>query len=161
MKENMTKKFIRIAVISALYVVLTLALSGISFNSIQFRVAEILIILCFFRKDYIYSIVIGCAIANCFSPMGIYDIVFGTIATLLSALSVAFIKKIEIGLLLTVIFNAVIVGAELYFVLESPFWFSCCFISIGEFVVLFIGYFIYLGLKNNKWFLQLISSEKM
>lgn len=48
MKENLTKKIIRIAVVSALYAVLTLALSWISFNSIQFRVAEILIILCFF-----------------------------------------------------------------------------------------------------------------
>ncbi len=70
MKENLTKKIIRIAVVAALYAVLTLALSWISFNSIQFRVAEILIILCFFRKDYVYSLVIGCAIANCFSPMG-------------------------------------------------------------------------------------------
>lgn len=41
MKENLTKKIIRIAVVAALYAVLTLALSWISFNSIQFRVAEI------------------------------------------------------------------------------------------------------------------------
>lgn len=160
MKENLTKKIIRIAVVAALYAVLTLALSWISFNSIQFRVAEILIILCFFRKDYVYSLVIGCAIANCFSPMGVYDITFGTIATLLSALSVAFIKRIEIGLSLTVIFNALIVGAELYYVLESPFWFSCGFVAIGEFVVLVVGYFVYLGLRKNEWFLNLIGSEK-
>ena len=98
--------------------------------------------------------------ATCFSPMGVYDITFGTVATLLSALSVAFIKRIEIGLSLTVIFNALIVGAELYYVLESPFWFSCGFVAIGEFVVLVVGYFVYLGLRKNEWFLNLIGSEK-
>ena len=153
MKESKTKQLIRIAIIAALYVALTVSLSWISYGNIQFRVAEILIILCFFRKDYIYSLIIGCAISNLFSPMGIYDVIFGTLATVLASLSVGFIKKIEIGLFLTVIFNAVIIGIELNMILQLPFILSCIEVGIGELIVMIVGYFVYLALKNNKVFI--------
>lgn len=59
-KESLTKKVIRISLVAALYVALTLALSWISYGEIQFRIAEILVLLCFFRKDYAISMIIGC-----------------------------------------------------------------------------------------------------
>lgn len=160
MKESKTKQLIRIAIIAALYVALTVSLSWISYGNIQFRVAEILIILCFFRKDYIYSLIIGCAISNLFSPMGIYDVIFGTLATVLASLSVGFIKKIEIGLFLTVIFNAVIIGIELNMILQLPFILSCIEVGIGELIVMIVGYFVYLALKNNKVFIELIKANQ-
>ena len=39
----------KLAIIAALYVTLTYALSFLSYNEIQFRVAEILMLLCFFK----------------------------------------------------------------------------------------------------------------
>lgn len=53
-KESLTKKVIRISLVAALYVALTLALSWISYGEIQFRIAEILVLLCFFSKGLCY-----------------------------------------------------------------------------------------------------------
>ena len=64
-----TKNLVRLALVAALYAALTLALPGLSFGAIQFRFSEILVLLCFYRKDYSISLILGCFIANCFSPM--------------------------------------------------------------------------------------------
>ncbi|HOF43397.1 MAG TPA: QueT transporter family protein, partial [Bacilli bacterium] len=45
------KVIVRNALIASLYVVLTV-INPFSFESIQFRISEILILLVFFRKDY-------------------------------------------------------------------------------------------------------------
>ena len=42
----------RLALIAALYAAMTLAVPGLSFGAIQFRFSEILVLLCFYRKDY-------------------------------------------------------------------------------------------------------------
>ena len=68
-----TKNLVRLALVAALYAALTLALPGLSFPAIQFRFSEILVLLCFYRKDYSISLILGCFIANCFSPCYIGD----------------------------------------------------------------------------------------
>ena len=68
-----TKNLVRLALVAALYAALTLALPGLSFPAIQFRFSEILVLLCFYRKDYSISLILGCFIANCFSPMALMD----------------------------------------------------------------------------------------
>lgn len=51
MKErNRIHQIIRLAIITALYVTLTIVLSFMSFGDIQFRIAEVLLFLCFFEK---------------------------------------------------------------------------------------------------------------
>ena len=57
------------SVVSAIYVVLTIALSGLSYGGIQFRVAEALMLLCVFKKEYCVALSVGCLISNMFSPM--------------------------------------------------------------------------------------------
>ena len=159
-KESMTKKVIRISVVAALYVALTLALPWLAYGDIQFRIAEVLILLCFFRKDYSISLIIGCAIANIFSPMGIVDVIFGTIATALSVLFVSKSKTFVLTIIYPTIFNALIVGCELYFILGLPFIISSISVLIGEAVVMIIGYLVFNSLKNRKSFLELISADQ-
>ena len=84
--ETKTKKITRLAIIAGLYAALTIVFSFISYGEIQVRLSEMLIILCFFSKDYILSLTFGCLIANVFSPFGIVDCIFGTLATFLSAI---------------------------------------------------------------------------
>ena len=76
------------AIIAALYVVITelATLVGLSSGAIQFRISEALMLLCFFKKDYIISMTLGCFIANLFSPLGLIDAVFGTVATLIAVI---------------------------------------------------------------------------
>lgn len=125
----------KIAAIAALYAALTLLSSPISYNNIQFRFAEILMLLVLYQKKYGISLIIGCLIANFFSPLGWPDIVFGTLATALSVLGMMLIKNKYISSLIPVILNGVIVGLELYFVLDLPFWISALEVAAGEFVV--------------------------
>ena len=75
---------IRQAVIAALYVVLTFIVSPVAYGPIQFRISEILVLLSFYRRDYILGLVLGCLIVNFFSPMFLADIIFGTLATAIS-----------------------------------------------------------------------------
>ena len=83
MKNELLKSLTRNAIVAAIYVVLTVATSSISFGMLQVRIAEALMLLCFFRRDYIYGLTLGCFISNLFSFMWI-DILVGTAATFLA-----------------------------------------------------------------------------
>ena len=89
-----TKNLVRLALVAALYAALTLALPGLSFGAVQFRFSEILVLLCFYRKDYSISLILGCFIANCFSPMALMDMIFGTLATAIAVIPMFYIKNL-------------------------------------------------------------------
>lgn len=151
------------AVISALYVVLTLLTYPVSYGDIgiEFRLAEILVLLCFFNSSYIIPLTIGCFIANLFGSMGIIDALFGSVATFLSCFCISKSKNIFVASIFPVIFNAVIVGLELYFILDLPLIFSMIGVAIGEVVVVtIVGCPIFLMLKKRKFFAELIEISK-
>lgn len=145
-----TRNIVSNAIVAAAYFVLTLATYPISFLGIQFRVAEILILLCFFRKDYLIGCTLGCIIANLFSSIGFIDVLFGSIATLLAGLAICFCKHLIVAIFMPVIFNAFIVGFELYHFLAEPFWISVGLVALGEMVVMILGYVVFSLLKKNK-----------
>lgn len=160
MNKNNLKRMSRLAIVASLYIALTVVFSLLSYGNIQFRLAEILIFLCFFRKDYGVSLVLGCLIANIFSPLGIIDVAFGTIATILSVVCVMFCKKLWFAIFPPVIFNGIIVGIELNLVLELPLILSMISVIIGEAVVLVIGCFVFSKLRKNNKFLELIEANQ-
>ena len=88
---------IRIAyagLIAALYLVITLFTSPISYGPVQFRIAEALNILPLFFPEAILGLTIGCFISNIFSPgIVLLDMTIGTSATLISAILCYFIGK--------------------------------------------------------------------
>ena len=63
-KGNLTKKICQNGIVAAVYFVLTLACAGFSYGQIQFRVAEVLVLLCFFRPDFVLGVTLGCFLAN-------------------------------------------------------------------------------------------------
>ena len=148
------------AIIAALYAVLTLVTYPISFLGIQFRFSEIMIILVFFNRKYSFGLVLGCVLANLASPLGFYDALFGTLATLLAVLALCFIPYLAIDLFLAVAFNAFIVGAELYFLLGEGFWISTGFVALGEFAVLLVGYIVVLFVRKKQSFYKLIQANR-
>ena len=161
MKNSLLKTICRNAFIAANYVVLTYATSAISFGPIQVRISEALVLLCFFRKDYIYGITLGCLIANLFSPYLPWDLIVGTAATFFSCLCICFCKHLFIAGLFPVIFNAFAVGAEIAVIDELPFWLIVGEVGLGEFVaVCVIGYLIYRLLKQNSRFLEIIGANQ-
>lgn len=81
------------AVIAAIYVVLVYVFSYWSFGPIQFRIAEALTILPYFTPAAIPGLFIGCIIANVLGGAVIWDVIFGSIATLIGAVGTYLLRK--------------------------------------------------------------------
>lgn len=151
----------RLALVAALYAAVTLAIPGLSFSAVQFRFSEILVLLCFYRKDYCVPLILGCFIANLFSPFGLYDIIFGTLATAAAVIPMYYVRNIWLSSLLPVISNGIIVGFEL-FLCGEPLWFSMGTVALGELVVItVIGCPLFrFALERSKPFMKVIGADK-
>ena len=79
------RRLTNMGLIAAIYVVATMLCSSLAYGQVQFRISEVLMLLCYFNKDYIISLSIGCLIVNLFSTLGMVDVVFGTLATVVAA----------------------------------------------------------------------------
>lgn len=98
------------ALIAALYAVLTMLLPA--YGEIQMRVSEAMTVLPFLFPAATPGLVVGCFIANLFSPYSL-DIVFGTLATLLACIFTRRMPNRWLAPLPPVLCNALIVGAEI------------------------------------------------
>ena len=97
MNQKKTTRFVtRAGVIAALYFVLTLisSLVGLSSGVIQCRLSEALSVLAAFLPEAIPGLFIGCIIANIFALGAIWDIIFGSIATLIGAIGAYYIGRL-------------------------------------------------------------------
>ena len=155
-----TKDLLANSMILALYVVLTYITYPISYMDIQFRIAEIMVLLVFFRKDYAIGLILGCAVANLPSGIGLIDVLFGTIATALACVCIMFCKHLAIACIFPVLFNAFIVGFELYQFLGLPFWISTAEVALGEFTVMVVGYIFFMIIKRRQTFFTHIRANQ-
>ena len=160
MRKITTKDIVSNALIAALYVVFTLITYPISYLGIQFRFAEILVLLVFFRKDYSIGIIVGTAIANLASSIGLVDVGFGTAATIIACVCIMFCKQLAIACIFPIVANAFVVGFELYQFLGLPFWLSVGEVAIGETVVMIVGYVLFMILKRRKTFFENIRANQ-
>ena len=158
MKDKRVIYLTHAAVIAALYAVLTIAqnnlIPGSASAAIQFRVAEALTVLALYTPAAIPGLTIGCVIANLSSVvagLGVYDMVFGSIASLLAALAMYGLRNVRwfgvpfLALLMPALFNGIIVGFEIDFFFVGSMSFNLAdfltqggFVAIGELAVLFI-----------------------
>ena len=125
MKKTDTLTFVRIAMIAAVYTVVSLALAPISYGNIQVRIAEALTILPLLYKPSIYGVTLGCFLTNLLgafigvNPTGFIDAIIGTLATFLAVECTYMLKDKTVkgfplwSVLMPVIFNFFFVGAEL------------------------------------------------
>lgn len=119
------KKMIRFVVlnglIAGLYVVFTLPFANIAYGPIQFRLAEVLTVFPAFSALTIPGVTLGCFIANLINPnnLGPVDIIGGTLATLIAGYFSWLIgkKKKPLGIIPPIVFNGLIVGGYLPFLL--------------------------------------------
>ncbi len=83
------------AMIAALYVVLTYLanLLGIASGVIQVRFSEALTILPYFTSAAIPGLYIGCLLANFLTGAAVWDIIFGSLATLIGAVFTYLLRK--------------------------------------------------------------------
>ena len=136
----------KMAVVTGLYVTVTIVLSVISFGAIQFRLAEMFNFLHLFNKRYTIAVTLGVAIANLASPLGIVDVLFGSISTLIVLLICRTVtkkmtslkKKIAITTLIFA-FSMFTVAGQLTFFYQAPFFFNWLIIGIGELLSMSLG----------------------
>ena len=109
----------RAGIIAALYVALTLPFATFAFGPFQIRPSEALTILPLFYPESIIGLYVGCLLVNIISAYGIYDVLLGSLATLLAA-AITFVigrlvknkpLKVALGGLPPVILNALLVPA--------------------------------------------------
>lgn len=93
MKKTSAAVLARIAIFTALYVVLTLFLMPISYGPLQFRLGEGLTILPLIFPECALALTLGCMLANLSSPYGILDVLLGGSATLIASFSTLLIGK--------------------------------------------------------------------
>lgn len=168
-KTNSVRRLAFGALVAAVYAALTMALGFMSYNGIQFRVAEALCVLPFFFPFTTWGLFIGCVIANLLSPAGPLDVVFGSLATLLCCLSVSALGRggnhrslwrAVLVCLCPVVSNALIVGAVLAFTIAEPgMAFGTAFaifgaqVAFGEAVVMFtLGLVLLRAMPKTKLF---------
>jgi len=167
-----TRKITRWAILIALYVGLTFAFSFLSYEGIQFRIAEALVLLVFFKRDYAVPLILACAIANIPSPLGLLDVGIGTLGTFLAVLGILAASLLRgkfkrpwiplfLASLAPVLANGFLVAWELGVALDLPFWPSVASVAFGEFTVVSVfGVALFGTLSQNKTFLRVVASDE-
>ena len=117
--------------IAAMYTVLTVAIAPAAFGGVQLRVSELLTVLPVFTPAAIPGLSVGCALSNLLglamgvNTAGAWDVLIGPLATLAAAVLTYRWRHIRfkglpvLATLPPVLFNALIIGAELTVVLGS------------------------------------------
>lgn len=162
MKSYVLKDFVKQALIASIYVVLVYVFSFASFGLIQFRVAEVLMILVLFDKKSVIGLTLGCFVANLIGGAILVDVLIGPLATLLAGILMHMTKKhIMLALIWPAVTNGVIIGLILtYGYLLGPVWITMPSVFLGEFAVLYVlGLPIYLALKNNEGFIEMFQKD--
>lgn len=146
----------KIAIVAALYIVLTVLIYPLSFNEIQVRFSEVLLLLCFFDKKYGIGIVVGCAVSNLFSPIPL-DVLFGTAQTIVAVVLIGYLRPLILSLILTIL-SMVIVGLEIAVISSFDMWWLITIqVMAGEAIVLLgIVYPLSFLLKRSKSFMKII-----
>lgn len=82
-----TKRICRAAIIAALYATVSIVFAPITSGEFQCRLSEALTVLPLFFPEAIAGLAIGCLLTNLLVGNGILDVVLGTLATLLAAVT--------------------------------------------------------------------------
>lgn len=163
--KTLSRFIVTAALIAAAYAALTYlsAALGLAYGGIQFRLSEALNILAAFTPAAVPGLMIGCVIGNIGSPMGLVDIVVGTVATGLAAVSIRLIAKHcgkatpYLSIIPPTVFNAVLVGLEVTLFLTDGapvtllgFTVIALEVALGEVVVCgALGVPLYYTVKNR------------
>ncbi|MBO7292301.1 MAG: QueT transporter family protein [Clostridia bacterium] len=136
-RKNHAKVLARGGLIAALYVVLTLisAVFGLSSGVIQLRLSEALTILPYFLPEAVPALAIGCVLANFVTAAPIWDVIFGSLATLLGAIGARLLRRYRFLVPLpTVLANGLIIPLVLIFAYGVPdgYLFLLATVTAGE-----------------------------
>ncbi len=127
------------AVIAALYVVFTYvaAVMGLASGAIQVRLSEALCVLPVFTPAAVPGLFVGCIVANLLTGCALWDVVFGSLATLIGAVFCRMLRNHRrLCLLPNIVSNTLIIPLVLMYVYGTPetFWYLALTVGIGELI---------------------------
>lgn len=147
------------AMIAALYVVLTFIanLAGLASGAVQVRLSEVLTVLPVFTAAAVPGLAVGCVLANLLTGCALWDVVFGSLATLLGALGTRQLRKKNpvLAVLPPILSNMLIVPLVLQQVcgVEDAFWYLMLTVGVGEIISCgALGLLLYRSLKKTRIF---------
>lgn len=123
MKNKKAYFITQAAVIAAIYVVLTLAVNAFDLanGAIQVRISEALTVLPFFTPAAIPGLFVGCLLSNFLTGAPIWDVIFGSLATLLGAVGTYMLRRQKwLAPVPPVIANILIIPPVLHFAYGLP-----------------------------------------
>ncbi|MDE7401472.1 MAG: QueT transporter family protein [Clostridia bacterium] len=148
----------RAGIFAALYVALTMPFGELAFGPFQIRPSEALTILPLFYLEAIPGLYVGCILANLLSQYGVYDILLGSLATLLAAcctyavgrLIKNSVVRVLVGGIFPVLFNAFIVPAVMILGgLPVAYWYQVLSFLLTESVWVYaLGFPLYYTLAT-------------
>ncbi len=159
-RDSRTVFITRAGLIAAAYVVLTFIaqMVGLASGAIQFRISEALTILPMVTTAAIPGLAVGCFLANILTGCAMWDVVFGTVATLLGACGTYLLRKTEnpyLGCIPPIVANMVIVPVVLMKVYGVPdaYWYLAVTVGIGEVVCCgILGVILYKVIRKRNLF---------
>lgn len=146
--------------VGGIYAATTIILAPISYGVVQVRISEALTVLPYALGPYAaIGLFLGCLFSNAYGGLGIYDIIGGSLTTLLAGLVTA--KLGEFGKpwlapIPPIILNSFLVSIYLHWIFAVPYWLTVISIGIGESISCFVlGYPLLLYIlrqrPNNKY----------
>jgi uncharacterized membrane protein len=154
MNKNNTLKLVTGGLIAALYVVLTVlaAQFNLASGAIQVRFSEALTIMPVFTAAAVPGLAVGCVLANLLTGCAAWDVIFGSLATLIGAVGTRLLKdKPLLAWIPPVLSNMVIIPIILIKVYAVPdaWWFLVLTIGAGEIIAFgLLGLLLWRSLKN-------------
>ena len=154
MRHSNTQKIAFGGVIAAAYVVLTMiaAALGLASGVIQVRISEALTILPVYTNAAIPGLTVGCVLANLITGCAPWDVVFGSLATLIGAVGTRLLRKHPfIAWIPPVVSNMVIIPFVLQRVygVEDSWLYLMMTVGIGEVISCgVLGLLLYQSTKN-------------
>ncbi|MDR2465271.1 MAG: QueT transporter family protein [Streptococcaceae bacterium] len=165
MKKSITPSTLtKLAVVAAIYIVITVVLGPIGSGAIQFRLSEMFNLLAFYNRRYIASVTIGCAISN-YLVYGPVDMIVGSLASLvfITLGVILFHNKDKIYFKNTlfaipqkfIFFNILfslsmfVIALELNILFQAPFFLTWLTTGLGEFLSLMLGAYVVQALAKR------------
>lgn len=143
MASNPVRRIAFIAIIAALYAMLTVAVAPLSYGPVQFRISEALKALVIVQPWAIPGIIVGTFVANLFSPyVGPWELIWMPLTDGLGGLLAWWIGRHwpVAGMALYALTTAAAVGLMLHVVAGLPFLLTMGTVLIGEAACIALGW---------------------
>jgi uncharacterized membrane protein len=152
--KSQTVLLCRAGIVAALYAGLTMAFGSLAYGPLQIRPAEALCILPLFFPETIPGLFIGCIISNLLANAVIWDIVLGSLATLIAAVLTYKLgkKHFLLAALFPVLSNTLVIPPVLAYIYNVPdaMWIIYLSLFAGEVISCYgLGYILHRVLKKH------------